>query len=183
MNSSHYAQGSGIAKPVDLRLSRPGDGHPGYYLNPILVAAMGLDEARIEALKATHASLHIVREQMRSASSRDAALLLSLSRVHDGIEALQQEIWGFEVTPAHRRWFAVPHCSCHSGLNEALLSKPLRAVDECCPVHGQLLLPEPPVREVWPFELPSGHRLVRLDDSPQGRALAHLEVAVPVGAA
>ena len=153
--------------PGDLVINHPLHGNKAT-LNPLLVQMQSLSSENIHALKATHAIRTMLFEQILAAVG--ATALLGLARLHDQIEALQQQLWGFEVTLNHRRWFDVPHCRCPKGANDRLMGKPVRIVDVCCPVHSQLLVPGAP-KEEWGIELPSFQVVVRLDDSLQGRQM------------
>lgn len=106
-------------------------------LNGKLVEKQGLDQDRVNILKALHQEMHNVKKEFEKTD--DPVELHELALTVEGLEFMMQEAWGFEKNrDYHTHWIDVPKCTCPKMDNKENYGTKYRIIRDDCPVHGKL---------------------------------------------
>ena len=107
-----------------------------YNLNENLVKKQGLDQDRVDVIKALHVEKLTLFDKMRETDEPKELKELAFSVKN--VEFMMQEAWGFPKDRNYHRWWEVPKCECPSMDNADIYGTKYRVVNDNCPVHGTL---------------------------------------------
>jgi hypothetical protein len=105
-----------------------------YNLNERLVNKQGLDQERVDIIKALHVEKLTLFDKMRETD--DPTTLKELANSYEDIEFMMQEAWGFPKDRNYHRWWEVPKCQCPVMDNRDNYGTKYRITSGNCPIHG-----------------------------------------------
>lgn len=105
-------------------------------LNRSLVERQGLDQDRIDVIKALH--IEMIQLFEKAENTDDVNELREIAFSVENVEFMMQEAWGFEKNRNyHTHWFKIPKCDCPYFDNLDNVGTEYRIINDDCLIHGR----------------------------------------------